>query len=160
MRAAKRKRDRRSRLTLQAALEGSYLANHVRLGLEALLRRDVGLIAEGERRKVADSIDLDEATREAHPNVARWDYLLSVTSRPRLVGLEPHSAKDSEVSVVIAKRRNSLEHLRGELLPQYRVSDWYWVSHGAVSFSNMESARRRMNQNGITFVGRTLRSLD
>lgn len=144
----------------QALQKKSSLQPAVREGLGALRTADVKLIHERARRDVGDSIDIDEAAKAEHPTENRWDYLLSVPSARRLVAFEPHSpAKDSEIKVVIAKRRFALDYLRAHLPAAYRVSDWYWASRGKVTFMSMESARRRLNQNGIEFVGRVLRKI-
>ncbi len=138
----------------------STLRPALRDGLAALLARDRRLIAPGERARVGDSIDLDTATAGQLPQANRWDYVLSVPDVHRLVGIEPHSAQDSEISVVVAKKQTAIQYLQTHLLPGHVVARWYWVCHGRVQFSRMDPARRRLDVNGITFVGRTLRSFD
>ncbi len=137
----------------------SPLRASVQAGIGALLRRDRKLIALAEHPKIGDSLNFDEATSVEFPQAHRWDYLCSVPGASHIVGIEPHSAKDSEISVVIAKKRHAIEYLHGHLPPKHRVAKWFWVSHGRVSFSRMEPARRRLDQNGIAFEGRMLRSL-
>jgi hypothetical protein len=139
-------------------LPASTLRPHIRNGLQALKAADVALIALAERRRVGDSLDLDEAARLAHPNANRWDYLLCIPDISEIVGLEPHSAKDSEIGVVAAKRRWAVEFLRDHLPPGKRVSKWYWVTGGNVRFGVMERARRQIDQEGILFAGRMLRA--
>ncbi len=147
-------------LLSNALVPESRLKDHVRTGLSALKTRDVNLIAETERPKVGDSIDLDSATRDESPSDNRWDYLLSVPTVSHIVGLEPHSARDSEVSVVIAKKKHAMTYLRDHLPPKHAVTRWIWVTHGKVRFTKMERARRQLDQNGIAFEGRLLKSLD
>ncbi len=127
-------------------------------GLSGVASSDRALIAASLRTRVGDSIDLDEATRVEYPEDNRWDYLLSVPGEGLLVGVEPHSGKDSEISVVIAKKRHARDYLRNHLVDGHRISRWFWVSRGAVGFSRMEPAIRRLDQNGITFAGHCLRS--
>ncbi len=122
--------------------------------------KDTRLIADRERTKVGDSLNLDEATKEAFPNANRWDYLMSVSHMGQIVGVEPHSAKDDEVSVVIRKKKQAIEFLRDHLPPQHRVAKWFWVSHGSVSFSRMDKVMRQLDQHGIAFHGHQLRSFD
>jgi hypothetical protein len=141
-----------------ALIHDSKLVPRVRVGIGALGNADVQLIAETERPKIGDSIDLDEAMREDLPNANRWDYLLSIRTINQLVGVEPHSARDSEISVVIAKKRQAIEFLFDHLAPNRRVGRWFWVSHGSVRFGVMERAKRLLDQNGITFAGHLLRS--
>jgi hypothetical protein len=143
------------RLT-DALVEGSPLRRHLGEGLQALRRKDVALIAAGERLKVGDSLDLDAASHTDLPQAHRWDYLLSVPPARSIVGLEPHPATDSQVKVVIAKKNGARAYLRAHLKPQCHVSRWYWVTRGKVGFSRMEKARRLLDQNGIEFCGRAL----
>lgn len=144
---------------MDAMVDGSALLAHVRVGIGAMERRDLELIEEAERRRVGDSCNLDEALRTRQPNEHRWDYLLSVPEAGQLVGLEPHSAGDSEVQVVIQKCKNARAALQQELKPGLRISRWYWVTRGRVSFSRMDRATRQLSQNGIEFVGRRLAAL-
>ena len=149
------------RLLLSTAfVVGSSLRGGVRKGLGALPGRDRTLIASTERPRVGDSLDLDEATRVQFPQANRWDYLLSVPAASQIVAVEPHPARDSEISVVIAKKRHAVVYLRDHLPATHRVAKWFWVSRGTVGFGKMERARRQLDQNGISYEGRVLRSLD
>lgn len=146
--------------TLSNALKpSSPLLRLVLTGLGAVLPADCKLIAIGERGKVGDSIDLDSATRTAQPNAHRWDYILSIPSRGKLIGLEPHSASDGEVKVVIKKKQNAQTYLRTQLHGNYSVAEWYWVTRGSVGFSRMSKSVRALSANGIGFSGRLLKRL-
>jgi hypothetical protein len=136
----------------------SALRPHVRNGLQAFRATDLALIALAEKPRVGHSLDLDEATRVEHPNANRWDYLLCIPDLEKIVALEPHSAKDSEIKVVAAKRQWAVDFLRDHLPPGKRVSKWYWVTRGKIGFGKMERARRQIDQAGISFVGRMLQS--
>lgn len=139
-----------------ALRSGSSIATAVLTGMTALGKSDRKLIHESIRPEIGDGINLDEATRIAFPNQNRWDYVLSVPNRKLLIGVEPHSANDGELSVVIKKRNNAVDFLADQLKPGERVARWYWVTRGKVNFSNTEKARRALDQNGIRFVGRML----
>jgi len=125
----------------------------------ALKAKDRQLVEATERKNIQDSIDLDEASRVDHPQENRWDYIVSVPRYSRLVGIEPHPARDGEVKVVIAKRKFAMTLLRHHLPPRHRVGRWLWASHGRVGFSRMERVRRLLDQNGIEFIGRLVKSL-
>ena len=142
-----------------ALVTTSPLRALVRVHLGAMAPVDRQLIGVTERPKVGDSIDFDAATRPQFPQHNRWDYLLSVPTASRLIGLEPHSAKDSEIRVVIAKRQHAVTYLQQHLPPKNRVTKWLWVTRGSVGFTSTERARRILNQNGIAFAGRKVRSL-
>jgi hypothetical protein len=124
----------------------------------AFAHADVKLIAEDERPRIGDSLDLDAASAAEHPDANRWDYILSIPDLKQFVGIEPHSAKDSEIRAVIRKKEHAKQFLAAHFQAGYRVARWFWVSHGTVSFSRMDRARRRLDQNGIQFAGRLLRS--
>lgn len=136
---------------------GSRLRALVQAGMGAFANIDVKLIAEDQRPRIGDSLDLDSASRDECPQEHRWDYIVSVPDRKELAGIEPHRARDSEISVVVAKKKQAIACLRSHLQNDCRVARWYWVSPGTVSFSRMDRARRRLDQNGIAFVGRVLR---
>ena len=139
-------------------VESSRLRPLVKPGIKGLARKDAKLVAPFARRQVGDSLDFDAATVVESPQENRWDYLLSVPSLDSIVGLEPHSARDSEISVVIRKRRNALQILRSHLREGRSVSKWLWITRGKVGFSHTETARRRLDQSGIEFVGKTVRT--
>ena len=141
----------------EALKQTSRLRNLVQDGMGAFASVDVKLIAEDQRSRVGDSLDLDAASRDEHPEANRWDYIISIPDVGEYVGIEPHKAKDSEIRAVIAKRKHASQYLRNHLRNGYRISRWFWVTHGAVSFSRMDRARRRLDQNGIAFAGRILR---
>lgn len=147
------------RLLLATALnDSSDLRRHLKRGMGAFAEPDVGLIAAAKRAQIGDSVDLDAATRDEFPEANRWDYVVSVPAVSQIVGIEPHSAKDAEIRVVIAKKVHAVEYLRAHLQNGYRVAKWLWVSHGPVGFSRMERARRLLDQNGIEFAGRVVRT--
>lgn len=142
---------------LKTALQPtSSLLPAVMNGMDAFLARDRSLIAVSERQKIGDSLDLDEALRKDFPNANRWDYVFSVPGASKLIALEPHTAKDSEISVLIAKKKHAAAQLRRHLQPKYGVSAWFWVSHRRTSFSRMEQATRRLAQEGIAYLGRSV----
>lgn len=149
----------RGLLLKTALIPTSALLQSVSQGMGAFLERDRRLISVGERTRIGDSLDLDAALQPTFPNANRWDYVFSVSDADRLVGLEPHHATDSEISVVIAKKKNASEQLRRHLHPRHKVSEWLWVSHGRTAFSKMERANRRLAQAGIRYVGRSLTTL-
>ncbi len=146
--------------TLDAAFRAqSWLRTQVEAGLGAVSSKDAKLIAASERARVGDSVDLDQATMKQHPEMNRWDYLLSVPDVSQIVGMEPHAARDREIDVVIRKKQVAAVFLREHLRAGQRVTRWIWVTRSHVGFSRMDSARRRLAQHGIEFAGRELKSL-
>lgn len=146
-------------LLTAALLPDSTFQQDVRAGMGAFIAEDRKLIALDQRPRIGDSLDLDEALRPGFPNANRWDYVFSVSDAKKLLAVEPHSAKDDEIRVVIAKKRNAADELRKHLKPQHHVSEWLWVSHGRTAFSKTEKASRQLAQEGIRYVGRSLTTL-
>lgn len=106
------------------------------------------------RSEFADSLDVDKALERGHENENRWDYLLGHAPSGDVVAVEPHSAKQDEISTVIRKREAAREQLRVHLRNGARVSKWFWVASGKVHFADTEKTRRLLDQNGIEFVGK------
>jgi hypothetical protein len=144
---------------MEALTKESRLRDLVEHGMGAFARVDLNLLAMDQRRRIGDSLDLDAASQDEYPEANRWDYIVSVPDLAVFAGIEPHSAKDSEIRVVISKKNHATEYLRHHLQEGYRITKWFWVCHGTVSFSKMDRARRSLDQNGINFVGRVLRTL-
>lgn len=143
----------------RALKKGSALHGHVQNGMDAIARKHHSLIADDQRVRIGDSIDLDTATRLGREQEHRWDYLVSVPDADRLVGIEPHTASDKEIRVMVQKKNNAVALLRQELRPGLGVVSWHWVTD-KVRFSRMEPAMRALSQSGIKFHGRLIRNLD
>lgn len=105
------------------------------------------------RNTFSDSLDLDKALREGHEQENRWDYLLGHAQSGQVVAVEPHSAKQDEVTTVINKRVAAQKQLKDHLRDGARVTKWLWVASGKVHFANTEKTKLRLDQNGIEFVG-------
>lgn len=148
------------RMKLSRALKKeSVLQSGIQRGAGAIARKHQAMIAEDQRTRIQDSIDLDEATRLGREQENRWDYIVSIADPDKLVGIEPHTAADKEISVMVKKRANAIALLREELRPGINVASWHWVTSN-VAFSKTEGIRRALDQSGIKFHGRMIRSLD
>ena len=132
----------------------SVLQHRVLDGLGAVKDGHRSYIDGSVRTDFADSLDLDEAVRTGHETENRWDYLLGHAPSKQVVAVEPHSAKDDEVSTVIAKRVAAKEHLMSHLREGAMIERWLWVASGKIYFANTEKTRRRLDQHGIQFVGK------
>lgn len=106
------------------------------------------------RSAFADSLELDTAVRQGHDQENRWDYLLGHEPSGEVVAVEPHSAKHDEITTVIKKRSAAREQLKAHLREGRFVAKWLWVASGKVQFADTEKAKRRLDQNGIEFVGK------
>lgn len=135
----------------------SSLRASVKAGTSAIKKADQYVLDASIRQDFGDSLDLDEATRVGREGQHRWDYLLGHTSSGSIIGVEPHSASNGEVSVVIAKKAESQRVLLDHLRAGSQVVSWNWVSSGPVSLLPIDKVRFRLAQHGISFVGRSLR---
>jgi hypothetical protein len=70
---------------------------------------------EAVRASFADSLDVDEALKVGREQENRWDYLLGHEPSRRIVGIEPHSAENSEITTVIRKLEAARLQLRDHL---------------------------------------------
>lgn len=144
----------RAKTALKRALrDDSSLHPLICDGLNAVKTAHRDYFDETIRPAFEDSLDLDEAMRPGHEGENRWDYLLSHAPSDQVVAVEPHSAKQDEISTVIKKRSAAREHLRSHLRDGATILRWLWVASGRVHFADTEKARRRLDQNGIEFVG-------
>jgi hypothetical protein len=141
---------------LAALRDESPLRASVKPGLSAIKKADAYILDKSIRGEFEDSLDLDDATRAGREGENRWDYLLGHTSS-KIIGVEPHSATNGEVSVVIAKKQASQRVLLDHFREGVTVSSWNWVSSGTVGLMPLDKVRLRLAQNGISFVGRSLR---
>jgi hypothetical protein len=133
----------------------SPLQERVRDGMDAVAAGHRALFEAAVRDTFADSLDLDAALVADHPDQNRRDHLLGHESSRAVVAVEPHSAKEDEIRTVIGKRARAQEQLQTHLRPEARIAKWLWVASGKVHFAITERARRRLDQHGIEFVGRS-----
>lgn len=148
---------RKAKTPIRAALsENSALTAKVRNGLGAIADAHKVHIEESIRTQFADSLDLDAALLESHPQENRWDYLLGHKGSASIVALEPHSAKQDQISTIISKRAMAQQQLQQHFVDGKRVARWLWVASGKVQFADTERARRILDQNGIEFLGSRL----
>lgn len=138
----------------RALREGSALLPLVADGLGAVKKAHHDYFDTAVRRDFADSLELDEAMRENRDQENRWDYLLGHAPSGEVVAVEPHPAKEADITAVIQKRTAAREQLQGHLRDGVRVAKWLWVASGKVHFADTEKARRQLDQNGIEFAGR------
>ncbi|MFZ2652679.1 MAG: hypothetical protein WA210_21475 [Burkholderiaceae bacterium] len=138
----------------RALREDSLLVACIADGLGAVKIAHRGYFDPTIRSAFADSLDLDEALSQGHEQENRWDYLLGYAPTREVVAVEPHSAKQDEITTVINKRFHAREQLKDHLRAGARITKWLWVASGRVHFADTEKARRRLDQHGIEFVGR------
>lgn len=127
-------------------------------GLSAVENAHRAYFDNGIRKDFADSIDIDKAIKAGHEGENRWDYLLGHAPSNKVIAVEPHSAKQDEITTVINKRKAAQQQLSSHLKEGSKVEKWLWVASGKVHFANTEKVALRLNQNGIEFVGTTVKA--
>ena len=142
---------------LRASLrEGSSLLPHVENGIGAVEGSHREYFDTSIRATFSDSLNLDQALQAGREQENRWDYLIGHAASGQVVAVEPHSARQDEISTVIKKREAAREQLRGHLRDGTKIARWLWVASGKVHFAATEKARLRLDQNGIEFVGKVV----
>ena len=132
----------------------SQLLPLVHDGLGAVKKGDRGYLDEAIRSDFGDSIDIDAAFHQGHEQENRWDYLLGHSPTKALIAVEPHSAKQDEVTAIIKKKQGARAQIGPHLRDGAKIATWLWVASGPVHFADTEAVRRRLDQNGIKFVGK------
>lgn len=146
-------RDKQATPVRMAIRPGDPLLEAVRDGMGAVEAAHRDYFDAAIRTDIADSVDLDAATKDQHPQDNRWDYLLGHSLSGEVVAVEPHSATEDQVSRVIRKKQAAKNQLSSRLREGVKIASWLWVSSGKVHFADTEKARRRLDQEGIEFVG-------
>lgn len=134
----------------------STLRAHIQNGLGGVAQAHLDYFDKAIRSAFTDSLDLDAALLKGREQENRWDYLLGVAATNQVIGVEPHSAKQDQLSTLIKKKRAALDQLRGHLVDGGAIAKWLWVASGKVHFAHTEKISIALNQNGIQFVGRRI----
>lgn len=139
-----------------ALKEDSNLQPLVQDGLGALEKSHHNYFDASIRADFADSLDIDKALRKGREHENRWDYLLGHASSGQVIAVEPHTAKQDEITTLIRKREAAREQLRDHLRDGAKIAKWLWVATGKVHFADTEKEKLRLDQKGIEFVGKVV----
>lgn len=146
---------------VRAALKAeSFLRSSVKDGLGAIENSHRDYFDVSIRTSFADSLDVDSGLKAGHEQENRWDYLLGHAPTGNIIGVEPHSAKEDEVSTVIRKLRSARDQLHDHLRDGVKVSRWIWVASGGIQFLQVGKTRFELAQAGIHFAGRRVKPKD
>ncbi len=130
----------------------SSLRAEVKTGLGAVERAHLDRFHESVRSLFSDSLDIDKNLQKGREGENRWDYLLGHDRSKSVIAVEPHSAKQQEVSVVIRKKEMARGQLAPHLVDGAKIVKWIWVASGRNQFASTEKARLQLDQKGIEFV--------
>ena len=148
---------RKATLVRRALVPTSPLLALVQDGIGAVEKSHRDYIDPSLRSEFEDSLEIDASLKKGHEQENRWDYLLGHGPTTSMIALEPHSAKDEEVTTIIKKRRSAREQLQPHLNDGAKIVAWLWVASGKVKFAATEKAQRQLDQHGIKFVGTQLK---
>lgn len=140
--------------------QDSKLQQQITDGLGAVAKAHHCYFIEKIRPLFSDSLNIDEAFRQGREQENRWDYLLGNKNNNKIIGVEPHSATNGEITTVINKRKYALRQLKDHIKDGRNVSKWLWVASGTVKFMPLEKNILRLDQNGIKFVGKQIKAKD
>ncbi len=133
--------------------EDSSLQGAVKDGLGAVTKGHRDYLDVAIRDQFSDSLELDAAMHLGHEEENRWDYLLGHHPSEQVVAVEPHSAKQDEISTVIKKRQAAIKQLKDHLQSGKTISKWLWVASSKIHFPNIDKTQLRLMQAGIEFAG-------
>ncbi len=136
----------------------SRLVDLVQVGLGAVAGHHRDRIEEGIRTEFTDSLNIDQAFERSHAANHRWDYLLGIGKKGRIIAIEPHPAKDSQIDELIRKKQEAMAQLASHWKSSDPVKRWIWIATGSSKYTANDKNRRRLEKAGILFVGSTLRS--
>jgi hypothetical protein len=137
----------------KAVKKESFLHQHIKNSIGAVKDSHRVYFDRSIRDLFEDSIDADEAMRQGNEQSNRWDYVLGHTTSEQMIAVEPHSASNGEISVVINKKNMAIQQLSAHFIPGVYIKHWIWVASGKTQFLPMEKNILRLDQSGIKFVG-------
>lgn len=141
-----------------ALRQDSALLSSVADGLGAVETGHRDYFDTAIRKSFGDSLDLDRAMAPGREQENRWDYLVGHSPSGSVIAVEPHSAKQEEITTVIKKRVAAREQIKEHLRDGVQIAKWLWVASGNVHFANTEKVKLRLDQSGIEFVGKKVTS--
>jgi hypothetical protein len=131
-------------------------------GLQALEKRDRGRV-ECDGRRLAGSVNLDNALKRADPNGNRWDYGIGVErqgGREEVLWVEVHSASTSNVGEVLDKLAWLKKWLREKApaLQRLTAADGYvWIATDRVDILPNSRQSRLLREAGLAVPRKRLR---
>ena len=138
-------------------------------GIQALKGGHRKYVECSDANRLTGSIDLDGALRQdsKHASASRWDYGIGYRSESgseQAVWVEVHSAKTSEVSVVLQKLQWLCDWLNGDGTEQLAQMTnaaakdirFVWVASNGVAIPKHSPQYRRLNMSKIGNVVRKL----
>jgi hypothetical protein len=134
-------------------------------GLQALEKKDRGRVNCKDPRRLAGSVNLDEALKRVDPNGNRWDYGIGVRrkgGKEEVFWVEVHPASTSDVGKVLTKLE-WLDDWLSKKAPALRKltakNGYVWIASGEVDIRLLKgsSRGRLLAEAGLEFPRQRLR---
>lgn len=148
----------RFKKAVDAALPGAH-----KDGLQALRKKDRERITHSKSRRLAGSVNLDEALERSDPNGNRWDYGIGVKregGKEEVFWVEVHPASTSHVPEMLDKLawlKKWLDTKAPELRMLTAKDGYVWIASGGVAIRKKTQHARLLNQAGLRFPQEHLR---
>jgi hypothetical protein len=131
------------------------LHDHFKKGLQAIRERDRGRLSCSDPRRLAGSVNLEEALKPQDPNEPLWDYGVGFSlSRTDDLAfwIEVHPASSLHVDEVLGKLAWLQSWLRKDGKPLRPLrSRFCWLATGQVSFTRQSPQAKKLAQKGLEF---------
>ena len=130
-----------------------------RPGIQALKAADRARIDCADTGKLAGSVDVDAAIQPSQPNAQRWDYAIGYRRNAEVIyWVEVHPASLGDVARVRDKFLWVRAWLAGDgSRLQAFEAEFVWISSGRTTFTQSSPAIRKLAQEGVRTVGRSLK---
>lgn len=135
---------------------GAYAA-----GLQAIMAKHRQLIKCQKSRRLAGSVNLDNALAESCPNDPRWDYAIGIHRNrdDEAIWVEVHPASSTHIGDMLNKLkwlRNWLD-TAGTPLKQLTKGRFYWLAtDGSVNITPNSRQAKQLAAAGLSFPKRVL----
>ena len=124
-------------------------------GLQGLEKSTRAAIEVADTQLIDGSVNIDECTKKMYPQDNRWDYAVGYAGKVYFI--EDHSAKDSEVSTMLAKLqwlKNWLKKDEQAKLNTLKAPNkpYIWVAPNGNHISKSSKWDRQVSQAKLTPV--------
>jgi hypothetical protein len=138
-----------------AVKDTEELATHLKAGLKAIGRDYRKRIDAPDSRRIAGSVDIDEALKKQYPNANRWDYAIGYKSNgedDKAYFVEFHKATVDEVDRVVKKKLWIAHWMNDKPLGRLSSIVFVWVSAGRIKIPSNAPERRILYKHGLRLV--------
>lgn len=145
----------------QAVAATQCICSAYKAGLQAIEARHRQLIKCQKSRRLAGSVNLDEALARSCPNESRWDYAIGIHRNvdDEAIWVEVHPASSTHIEDMLDKLkwlRNWLD-TAGTPLKKLTKGRFYWLAKdGSVNITPNSRQAKQLAAAGLSFPKRVL----